>query len=232
MSFIDQNTVAATAQVQDMDNMRIVRRGGNKKILFIGNSITRHGPKPEIGWPHDWGMAASTAEKDYVHQTVAILEERGLAVDYAFANFSRWEVNYWDDSVLEECDAFLRFEPDIVVIRIGENIWSRAVRDKLQEIDLHPHCELMVKSFAKKGAKILLTDLFWPHEPIDSVICRVAEEGNYPLVHLGDLGVLDENKAIGLFEHTGVAAHPGDLGMYRIAERIATKILNMTEETK
>ena len=46
---IEQNTVAATAQVQDMDNMRIVRRGGKKRILFIGNSITRHGPKPEIG---------------------------------------------------------------------------------------------------------------------------------------------------------------------------------------
>ena len=229
---IEQNTVAATAQVADWENMRVVPRGGKKRILFIGNSITRHGPKPEIGWPHDWGMAASTAEKDYVHQTVAILEERGLTVDYAFANFSRWEVNYWDDSVLSECDDFLRFEPDIVVIRIGENIWSRAVREKLNEIDLHPHCELMVKSFAKKGARIIMTDLFWPHEPIDSVICRVAEEGNYPLVHLGDLGVLDENKAIGLFEHTGVAAHPGDLGMYRIAERIATEILNITEETK
>ena len=230
MSFIDQNTVAATAQVRDKDNMRMVSRGGQKRILFVGNSITRHGPKSEIGWPHDWGMAASAPEKDYVHQTVALLEQKWGPVDYAFVNFSKWEVNYWDDTVLRDCETYLEFEPDVVVLRIGENIWSRAVRDKLQEIDLHPHCTLMVESFAKKGAKILLTDLFWPHEPIDSVIRRVAEEGNYPLVHLGDLGESDENKAIGLFEHTGVAAHPGDLGMYRIAERIAAAILNMTEE--
>ena len=232
MSFIDQNTVAATEQVQDMDKMRTVRRGGNQKILFIGNSITRHGPKPDIGWEHDWGMAASAPGKDYVHQTVAILEQRGLTVDYAFANFSRWEVNYWDDGVLEECDRFLRFEPDIVVLRIGENIWSRAVREKLQEIDLYPHFDLMARSFAKKGARVIITDLFWPHEPIDDVIHRLADAAGYPLVHLGDLGEADENKAIGLFEHTGVAAHPGDLGMYRIAERIATEILKMTEETK
>lgn len=225
MSHIEQNTVAATAQVRDKDNMRIVSRGGSKKILFVGNSITRHGPKADIGWPNDWGMAASAPEKDYVHQTVALLEKEWGTVDYAFVNFSKWEVNYWDDTVLRDCEGYLEFEPDVVVLRIGENIWSRAVRSKLDEIDLYPHFALMAKTFAQRGARVILTDLFWPHEPIDGVIRRVADANGYPLVHLGDLGEQDENKAIGLFEHTGVAAHPGDLGMYRIARRIATAIL-------
>ena len=39
-------------------------------------------------------------------------------------------------------------------------------------------------------------------------------------ISISDLGYHDENKAIGLFEHKGVASHPGDLGMRRIAERI------------
>ena len=90
----------------------------------------------------------------------------------------------------------------------------------------------LVKAFAKNGAKIVLTDLFWAHEPIDEPIRRVAEEGNYPLVHLGDLGEQDENMAKGLFEHSGVAAHPGDLGMYRIAERIANKMMKITENER
>lgn len=230
MGAIEQNTVAATAQVCDRDNLRIVSCGGSKKILFIGNSITRHGPKAEIGWEHDWGMAASAPEKDYVHQTVEILKERGLCVDFAFANFSKWEVNYWDDTVLEECDKFLQYQPDLIVIRIGENIWSRTVRHKLDEIPLYPCFDRMVKAFAKNGAQIVLTDLFWQHEPIDEPIHRVAAENGYPLVHLGDLGELDENKAVGLFEHKGVAAHPGDLGMYRIAQRIASKILEVIKK--
>lgn len=38
------------------------RRG--LRVLFVGNSITRHGPKPEAGWHNDWGMAATAREKD------------------------------------------------------------------------------------------------------------------------------------------------------------------------
>ncbi len=230
MGGIEQNTVAATGQVSDWENLRTVSCGGTKKILFIGNSITRHGPKADIGWEYDWGMAASSPEKDYVHQTVSILKEKGLCVDFAFANFSKWKVNYWDDAVLTECDTFLQYKPDLIVIRIGENIWSRAVRPKLEEIPLYPHFDRMVKAFDKSGAPIVLTDLFWSHECLDDVIYRVAEEGKYALVRIGDLGQEDENKAIGLFEHTGVAAHPGDLGMYRIAERIATKIMEIMEK--
>lgn len=35
------------------------------EMLFIGNSITLHGKASY--WPGEWGMAASTREKDYVH---------------------------------------------------------------------------------------------------------------------------------------------------------------------
>ena len=37
------------------------------RVLFVGNSITLHSPRPQIGWTSNWGMAASARDKDYVH---------------------------------------------------------------------------------------------------------------------------------------------------------------------
>ena len=35
-----------------------------QKILFVGNSITSHGPKADIDWRGNWGMAATSLDKD------------------------------------------------------------------------------------------------------------------------------------------------------------------------
>ena len=56
------------------------------------------------------------------------------------------------------------------------------------------------------------------------MIREYAKENNLPCVELGDLGELDEMKAIGLFTHEGVANHPGDKGMKKIAERIFEEV--------
>ena len=70
----------------------------------------------------------------------------------------------------------------------------------------------------------LVVYLIYPFMMTDEAIKEFAQENNIPFVDLGDLGELDEMKAVGLFEHSGVAAHPGDLGMEKIAERIYDKI--------
>ena len=75
----------------------------------------------------------------------------------------------------------------------------------------------------KGGAKIIVTTGFWKH-PGDKQIRALTDEAGYDLVELGDLGEDDKMKAIGLFEHSGVANHPGDEGMKAIAERIAVAL--------
>lgn len=223
MGRIEENTVAATEQVSASERICVQHNGGALKVLFVGNSITKHAPKPDIGWYGNWGMAASYEEKDYVHVAVSMLRERFGEVDYMLINAADWERNYWDAQVLEQYRAAREFEADVVVIRLGENTWS--VRDRLGEIDYAPHFDRMIRYFAsKETAKVIVTDLFWHKEVIDSVIRRVATENGYTLIGLNDLGDADENMAIGEYEHHGVSIHPNDTGMERIARRIVDAI--------
>ena len=53
---------------------------------------------------------------------------------------------------------------------------------------------------------------------------KAVEKGGYTLVRLTDLGRENENKALGQFWHEGVALHPSDKGMERIAMRIVEKL--------
>ncbi|MBQ2748942.1 MAG: hypothetical protein IJF34_04070, partial [Clostridia bacterium] len=68
-------------------------------------------------------------------------------------------------------------------------------------------------------AKFVLSTGFWRH-PGDKAITDFAKIHGLPLVPLGDLGEDPAMKAIGLFDHTGVANHPGDRGMEAIAQRL------------
>lgn len=220
---IEKNDVPASAQVRERNYIAVFDRGGKYNVLFLGNSITRHEPKPEIGWDHDWGMAASAKEKDYVHRTVKLLDKKLGKANYCIANCGEWELKYYDDSTLIKWAKARDFGADIVIVRLGENIYN--ARDKFQADPIESHYAKMVEFFTvKPNAKVLVTDLFWACEPIDSAIHKVATEKGYTLVRLNDLGATPKNKALGKFWHDGVAAHPSDEGMKQIAQRIVSAL--------
>lgn len=189
------------------------------RILFVGNSITRHMPKPEIGWYDDCGMAASKEENDYVHRVLKGLEEKYGEVNYAIAQASVWERDYPNGRhVLETYyQSAQNFQADWVVIRLGENIPN----ELLEAVDCKPYFEEMIRFFASNPkAKVIVTDSFWPRESLDKVLAEMSEEHGYCFCQLHDLSQDESTMAIGLFEHQGVALHPGDYGMSCIAERI------------
>lgn len=100
MAFI--NTVPSKDQLAP--NLWVTFEMGDtdaKRILFVGNSITRHGVAPWIGWNNDWGMAASAKERDYVHLTASALKKRWGACDFCITQAADWERNYTDPELLK-----------------------------------------------------------------------------------------------------------------------------------
>lgn len=220
---IEQNNVSAQNQVQKRNYIGIFDNNADINVLFIGNSITRHEPKPEIGWENDWGMAASKKENDYVHLVVDYLQKKHGKINYCIANCGEWEQNYYKDEIINEWKKARDFCADIIIIRLGENI--NHASEMFSQESVYEHYKKMVEFFVNNNdVKVILTDLFWKKEEIDSAIHRVANECNYEIVNIGDLGDNTENMAIGEYSHSGVAIHPNDNGMKKIAERIIEKL--------
>ena len=217
----EKNSVKAEGQ---SDTFRIVevfpKQDAALKVLFVGNSITRHGVKEEIGWLRDCGMAASCKEKDYVHLTVQGLEKKYGPVAYCIVHAVDWERRFDDFSVLEQYGEGKRFDADIIVVRIGENSdrekASAAGGEKLYARSFAK----MIEYFKNDHCRVYVTSLFWRYETFDAPIRAVAEQSVYRYIPIGDLGDRADCKALGEFWHDGVAKHPNDRGMFCIAERI------------
>lgn len=215
------NDVPAVGQLKGSDCISFeTTENADIKLLFLGNSITRHGKAENLGWCGDWGMAASSKENDYVHKLISKFCQKGIKVSVCIANLSDWERTRNMDLLFTKYSSALRFNADYVIVRLGEN----ACPDKyLSEFELC-YGEL-TDLFSRNGAKIVLTDLFWEYEPFDNFVAELAKARGYAFAEIHDLGNDDEMKAIGKFSHNGVAVHPGDKGMAEIAERIF-RVLN------
>ena len=216
----DDAAKMGAAKMNPGSGTRTVERigGGEFKVLVYGNSIALHGPLAKIGWTNNWGMAASAPEKDFAHLVVAGLESKlGKKANFRIRNLAALERNFTNNiSTVAEIAADDKWKPDYVVVAIGENArvdatHAAAYRNFLADI---------ARPFADAGARIVMRSPFWRNAAKAECTENAAADVGATYVDAGDLGGKDENKAIGLFAHSGVANHPSDLGMRCIADLI------------
>ena len=222
MSQIDKNTVKADNQLGNMSKITYDSPNGTgKRILFVGNSITRHAPKPQIGWHNDWGMAATCKDNDYVHVVQKYVLEKEPDATFCACQVADWEKNYTNGQ--SELDKFIdarNFDADIIVMRLIENCNPRTFE---KEVFYSEYKKLLDYLNINNRAKIIVTSSFWKH-PGDDILKHIAGEIFADYIYLGDLGDDSKMRADGLFEHKGVSIHPGDEGMKQIAIRIYDKL--------
>jgi hypothetical protein len=203
------------------------KQEGGVKVLFIGNSITIHGPAAQIGWTNYWGMAASAREKDYVHIVVRELEKRlKRKVDYKVSNYATFEreFNNWDWSKTEE---LAKWNPDILIFALGENVQSlqndaqkKAWRDAFKRL-----LGVFIDGRETKPLTVVRGS-FWPNAKKDWAMEDAAKAYSARFVK-ADIYRTPGMDAKGMgFTHSGVIAHPGDKGMQEIASRILKGLFN------
>ncbi len=221
-----ENTVPSEHQVDE----HIVQStySGRPRILFVGNSITLHGVKEEIGWHGSWGMAASCREKDYVHQVMGMARKIVSEASCMIVQAADWERGYWKEpSEFDFLNTAAEYDADIIIVRLVENVRC----ENLDEHDLsEAFCRLFDFLDPKREKKMIVTNGFWANARKDACIAEACRRRGIDVIDLNPLGRRSDMKAIGLFEHSGVAAHPGDEGMRCIAKEIFETLKPMLEE--
>jgi lysophospholipase L1-like esterase len=197
-----------------------------QKILFLGNSITLHGPAPHIGWHGNWGMAATSQEKDYVHLILGKLAAAtGKQSKVHIKNAADFERNFNDYDLAAGLKEELDFQADVIIIALGENAVSLNT-DELRS-QFHTAFTNLLDIFKKQGRPaIFVRGTFWLDEDKNSIMKKACEESGGFFVDNSKLGEDEANFARSerKIDHSGVAGHPGDKGMQAIADSIWIEI--------
>jgi alpha-galactosidase len=193
-----------------------------QKILFVGNSITKHGPKADIDWHGNWGMAATSEDKDYVHLvTKALAAKQGTVPEVMVKNVADFERNHVGYDIAGKFADAAAFKADLVILCIGENVaalktpeaqakYQERVTDLLKTLKANPQATVIVRSS------------FWANTAKDTAMRQACEAVGGTFVDISALSKDEKNYARSErpYKHAGVAHHPGDRGMVAIAEEI------------
>lgn len=209
MKDFQENIIPATNQnAQDIflyDNTGI-------RVLFVGNSITRHGPKPEVGWNKNCGMAASDIDHDYVHLVMQKVRQYDPNAAFSICQVAGLERNYDHPEVLDNYREAADFHADIVIMFFGANVPKEQCDDYPDRVALFKDIYRATRDMACNGhAAVFHSQGFYIRPKLDEAKKAVALECGDAYISIDDINTSEE--AHGLFNH------PSDLGMQLIADR-------------
>lgn len=206
------------------------------KILFLGNSITTHAPLAKVDWAGNWGMAASAEDKDYVHLVLrSIAPASGKMPEAMILNIAAFERDLAGYDLLEKNKAAFDFNPDVVVVAIGENVPTLKTSANKEQFKASVLKVLRALQARHKPA-ILVRSCFWADRGKDEVLKEACAEAGCIFVDISSLAKDESNYARSerTFRNGGVAKHPGDKGMQAIASAliVAMKANGLLAQTR
>ena len=152
------------------------------KVLFLGNSITLHGPKADIGWTGNWGMAASTLDRDFVHLLTADIARAagGKTPQILVRNLADFERGYESFDLAAGLQAERAFGADVVVLAIGENVAEPTTEAARTSYGAAFRRLLAALQEAGRPA-IFVRGCFWPSPAKDEIMRQAAGEARRDL---------------------------------------------------
>jgi len=218
-------------EVKSMINIDSSRIGKINKVLILGNSIVRHGPLPPIGWNNNWGMAATSIDSDFVHILIRDIKGKDSSCNIIYENIADFERDF-DTYNFEKAKSFRNFNPDMIILRISENIDSNKAIDK----GLLRYYDSLIKHIDPSGQAVkIIVGGFWRNDPVIRMLSDYAYFKDYTFIDQSGI-CSNETKAIGQWKDPGIQEHPNNKGM-RIIEQSIWSVIGVyfqrfTSDTK
>jgi lysophospholipase L1-like esterase len=187
-----------------------------KKMLVLGNSITKHGPAKDLGWTGNWGMAASSEDKDYVHLLYARLcASQAQKPELIICALGGGTII---GKLAANLPAITAHAADLVIIQLGENDHT-VTKEGFEE----PYEKLIeAAKKANPAARIFCCGTWQGGAARDKMIKNACLRQGAVFV---DISAVYANPAASAgsehrFKHAGVNWHPGDKGMQGYADAL------------
>jgi lysophospholipase L1-like esterase len=192
------------------------------KILFLGDSITHSSPSTGE-WKGDWGMAASAANKDYVHLFLAKLAAAQGAGAPAPNVWIFAEGGGKITDKLPFLDKITAYQADLAVIQMGENDHADVTVTGFQK----PYEKLLAAVRAgNPGARVLCAGV-WGASPSevtkDTMIRESCVRYAATFADVSAASIDPANRALSekdRFTSAGINWHPSDAGMAAYANAL------------
>lgn len=181
------------------------------RVMFLGNSITKHAPKPEMGWTNDCGMAASCLEKDYVHLFMQKLRAVRPESSFCITQVAPYEGGFLKREPLELFAEAEHYDPDIIIGFFGANV-DKKYSEKYPPQSFAAATKKLIDYVNAAGrAKVFLSGGFYIRPELDLEKMQLCKEQGYTYIDLETIPTREETH--------GQFNHPSDLGMAEIAEK-------------
>lgn len=188
--------------------------GGNGiRVLFVGNSITRHEPKPEIGWMRECGMAASETSKDYVHLTASKIAKLDPEMSFSILQVAEFERNFESKDILRDYKEAIDYKANIIIMFFGANVSKEY--DKLDSPKVRfgdRYAALRNALCSQSTTEIFHVEGFYVRPVLNAEKRDVALNCGDTYIELGDIVTREDTH--------GSFNHPGDKGMSEISDKI------------
>lgn len=205
------------------------------KILFVGNSITRHGVCREIGWEYEAGMAASAEKNDYAHRTVALIQEQmpERKVEFYYGNVNLLIKSSEPARNLPELFGEKMPKPDLVIIQTGEHEGPDKSAAEIETL----YEKKIIRPLAELQVPMLAVGVWYPtdNQPypdwvkqIDDIYRQVCQNYNVPFASVEAYAKNPECRNSG--SHPAVKWHPSDAGMAGYAAEILTMFRHLKRD--